>query len=94
MFGGISAMPSLHVATAVLFALTAWRIHWVLGVLFWFYALVIQMGSVHLGWHYAVDGYVGATVALVIWWGVARVGEPKRTPDRRAAVLARRPGST
>ena len=31
------------------------------------YALVIQIGSVHLGWHYAIDGYVGAALALSIW---------------------------
>ena len=26
----------------------------------------------HLGWHYAVDGYVAAGLTLAIWWGVGR----------------------
>jgi hypothetical protein len=29
-----------------------------------------MIGSVHLGWHYALDGYVGAACALVIWFAV------------------------
>ena len=31
---------------------------------------VIMIGSVLLGWHYAVDGYLGALIA----WGAWRVG--------------------
>ena len=30
-FSGISAMPSMHVAMVTIFALLAWRVHWVLG---------------------------------------------------------------
>ena len=36
----------------------------------WGFAAVIMIGSVHLGWHYAVDGYLGAAVA----WGAWRAG--------------------
>ena len=70
--GGISAMPSLHVATAVSFALLCTRVNRWLGVLFWLYAGVILLGSIHLAWHYAVDGYVSLVLTCVIWWLVGR----------------------
>lgn len=66
-FVGISAMPSVHVAVAVLFALLGWRTSSWLGWIFTVYAGVILVGSVHLGWHYAVDGYVSIAGALAIW---------------------------
>lgn len=64
---GISAFPSIHVATSVLFALyysARWKR---VGVLMWIFAGIIMVGSVVLGWHYAVDGYAGAILAWVIW---------------------------
>ncbi len=64
---GISALPSMHVATAVLFALAARRVHPLLGKAMWVYAGLIFVGSVMLGWHYAVDGYAGAGVAVLFW---------------------------
>jgi hypothetical protein len=66
-FVGISAMPSVHVAVAVLFAIVGWRTSRWLGWAFTAYAVVILVGSVHLGWHYAVDGYVSALLVPVIW---------------------------
>lgn len=66
--GGISAMPSLHNALAVLFAAAAFRIDRRLGFAAAGYAGVIWIGSVHLGWHYALDGIVGAACCLVTWW--------------------------
>ena len=65
--GGISAMPSMHVASAVLFALTGMRVDNRLAWLLWAYALVIFLGSIHLAWHYAVDGYAGAGLAVLFW---------------------------
>jgi hypothetical protein len=64
---GISAMPSMHVASAVLFFLVAveyrrW-LAWATAV----FAGVIFIGSILLGWHYAVDGYVGAALAVAFW---------------------------
>jgi membrane-associated phospholipid phosphatase len=66
-FAGISAMPSMHVGLAVLFALVAWQCSRVLGLLLWGYAIIIQIGSVVLAWHYAIDGYVGALLAIICW---------------------------
>jgi hypothetical protein len=31
------------------------------------YALMIWIGSVHLGWHYATDGLVGVLMMLGLW---------------------------
>jgi len=64
---GISAMPSLHVAIAVLLSLVGWRVNVRLGILFTIYAIMIFIGSVHLGWHYAVDGYASIIGVIVIW---------------------------
>jgi hypothetical protein len=64
---GISAMPSLHVATPVLFALLGWRTHRWLGIAFTIYAAIVLVGSVHLGWHYAVDGYASIIAVALIW---------------------------
>ena len=67
--GGISAMPSMHNAMSVLFALGAMRMNRWLGAAMWVYAFVIWIGSIHLGWHYALDGVVAAVATLAIWQG-------------------------
>ena len=65
---GISAFPSMHNASAALFALAFWKVNRPLGWFFTLYAAVILIGSVHLGWHYAIDGYAGIAIALGSWW--------------------------
>jgi hypothetical protein len=65
---GISAFPSMHNASAVLFALTFWKVSRGMGIAFAVYAVAILLGSVHLGWHYAVDGYAGIVLAGLGWW--------------------------
>ena len=64
---GISAFPSVHVATAVLIAIYATRRSLSAGVALWLFAALIMIGSVVLGWHYAIDGYAGAILAVAIW---------------------------
>jgi PAP2 superfamily len=73
---GISAMPSLHNAIAVLYAFMAFRFSKLLGLCATAYAIIIFIGSIHLGWHYAVDGIFSAIGMwgiwkLVNWWCVA-----------------------
>lgn len=68
---GISAMPSLHNATALLMVLASRSFHptiqWALKIHF----VLIFLGSIHLGWHYAVDAYVSYAATLMIWFGIA-----------------------
>jgi len=70
---GISAMPSLHVASSVQLALLGWRLNRRLGMAMCGFALCILVGSIHLGWHYAIDGYLGALGGLLVWKLVARI---------------------
>ena len=72
-FTRISAMPSMHVAMVALFALVGWRTSRLLGVLFVAYAVVVLIGSVVLGWHYAIDGYASILGVGVIWWWSGRL---------------------
>ncbi len=75
---GISAMPSMHVAIATLLALFGWHHSRIAGTALTAYAVAVLIGSVHLGWHYAVDGYAGALGAWLIWWLVGRWQERMR----------------
>ncbi len=64
---GISAMPSMHVALAFLFFLAVRHVSRPLGIFFLAYAGIILVGSVHLAYHYAVDGYLAIAVTAVLW---------------------------
>jgi hypothetical protein len=65
---GISAMPSMHVSFAVLFALSAWQVSRVFGIIMAAYAFFVLFGSVLLGWHYAIDGYLAIPLSMGVWW--------------------------
>jgi hypothetical protein len=65
--GGISAMPSLHVAIAFSFVLLGRAIDRRLLVAGAVFTALILVGSVHLGWHYAIDGYVSILATWLIW---------------------------
>ncbi|WP_414902444.1 phosphatase PAP2 family protein [Sphingomonas flavalba] len=90
MGAGISAMPSMHNAMAVLFACAAWACDRRLGVAAALYALLIWIGSVHLGWHYAADGIVAAALTLATWTALARLpaSRPLSTSKRSGAMAA------
>ncbi len=64
---GISAMPSLHLAIAWLMVFQAFLYSKILGWLMIGFALMIQLASVYLAWHYAIDGYFGFVIALFCW---------------------------
>lgn len=83
--GGISAMPSMHVSVAVLLALLYRKINKWLGWIMIGFAIIIQIGSIHLGWHYAADGYISAALTILIWKVTERKLAEKRT--RKVNVL-------
>lgn len=65
----VAAMPSLHAAYSMLFALfitklfkTKWR--WVA----WLYPALIWVGTIYQGEHYAIDAIVGILYALFGYW--------------------------
>ncbi|AXQ92677.1 phosphatase PAP2 family protein [Cereibacter azotoformans] len=72
---GISAFPSMHVASTTLMTLYAftWR-RWAGGLMVGFLGLIL-VGSVHLGWHYAVDGYASIALTAAVWFAVRRMIE-------------------
>ncbi len=80
LFSGISAMPSMHISLAFLYALLGWGIGRKTGIFFTVYAVLMFLASVHLGWHYAIDGYLGAAVTWAIWWGVGKCLRSKEIP--------------
>ena len=72
MGGGISAMPSIHNALAALFAMAAFHVDRRVGWVMTAYAVLIWFGSIHLGWHYAIDGPVAIAATVMIWWASGR----------------------
>lgn len=65
--GGISAMPSLHVAIAAWCALVL-QSYWPrIAFIGWIYTALIFVGSVHLGWHYALDGIVSFCLLIIAY---------------------------
>jgi PAP2 superfamily len=71
--GAIAAMPSLHVATACGFYLVARATNAKLGYVFGLFLALMLIGSVHLGWHYAIDGYAGIAGTVLLWYGIGCV---------------------
>lgn len=66
---GISAMPSMHVAVAwlqVLYGSMFGRVAFLLAAAF---CAAILAGSVYLGYHYIIDGYVAILFSTLIWYG-------------------------
>ncbi|MFL6733201.1 MAG: phosphatase PAP2 family protein [Sphingomicrobium sp.] len=74
---GISAMPSLHIATSAwaVIAMHRFARRW-LAVVAALSTLIFVL-SVALGWHYGVDGIVGAAGAYFIWRGCLRISRAR-----------------
>jgi hypothetical protein len=86
--GGISAMPSFHVAAALWLALVWNSYDRRLGVIGFVYFATILVGSVFLGWHYAADGIAGILITGLAWftaprivnWSTRRIARPALEP--------------
>jgi hypothetical protein len=73
--GGVSAMPSMHNATALLFIIAIWprgvMLRWLVGG----HGLLIFAGSILLGWHYAVDAYFAFALTFACWFALRPVAQ-------------------
>lgn len=88
---GISAMPSMHNASALLFALWSRKSA---PLLFWpltLFAALIFIGSVHLAWHYAIDAYLGWAIAWLCWWMAGRYSSGSEHQRLRLQLAALSP---
>lgn len=82
---GITAMPSVHVSVAFfLFLFARDGIAKVAAALFF---LVIFVGSIHLGWHYAADGLIGMAVTGLFWHEITGKTAPVKMPAQPAVQL-------
>jgi hypothetical protein len=57
----------MHVAIAALLVIATWDLNRWIGLFMLAGAMLIMVGSVHLGWHYAIDGYAAAIGVWLIW---------------------------
>ncbi len=84
---GISAMPSLHNAVACLMVLSAWTFRPWIRAAFAVHAVLVFLGSILLGWHYAIDAYLAISLTLAIWFGVGPIAARwDRFVERRAVA--------
>lgn len=69
---GISAFPSMHLCIATLVTFFGFGFGRALGWAFAACTALVLIGSVHLGWHYAVDGLAGIALGAAFWWASRR----------------------
>ncbi len=64
---GITAMPSMHCAIAFLYWIAVRRVSSKWGAFFGVFFFITWLSSVHLAYHYAVDGLVSLLAVAAIW---------------------------
>ncbi len=72
---GISALPSVHNGLAILFSLAVFKLNKVAGYVMAAYAFMIWLGSIYLGWHYAIDGIVSLILIIPLWHYSGKVAD-------------------
>jgi len=90
LLGGVSAMPSLHVAMVAVTAYWLWRAaHWTaLVTVPW--VLLVWTSTVLLGWHYALDGAGGIVLAAASAWLASHLLQAAGTGMNRSAGTPRK----
>ena len=86
-FGGISAMPSLHVGTSLML-LILFRKTPIARELLVLFNITIYIGSIILGWHYAVDGLISIPLVIFCWWGAGKLASRADDYIRRREQVA------
>ena len=84
---GISAMPSMHIASTTWIVICVWNFARRLLVPTAAAALLIGLLSIALGWHYVSDGLVGAAAALLCYRALLAVYSHRDAPAARHAVV-------
>ncbi|AZO05629.1 MULTISPECIES: phosphatase PAP2 family protein [unclassified Mesorhizobium] len=64
---GISAFPSLHVGMATLIAIFFYDMNRIIGIAAFGFCAIIFIGSIVLGWHYAIDGIASFCAVPILW---------------------------
>ena len=82
---GISAMPSLHLTTMYWSLIAIRNTRWL--AFGWLFTAYIFLGSIAIGWHYAVDGIAGGIGAVLCYW-IAGLRLPKTRKDSAIALPA------
>ncbi|BBE71440.1 phosphatase PAP2 family protein [Oharaeibacter diazotrophicus] len=85
---GISAFPSVHLGLAVFVALAVGEAAPRRRGIAWAWTATILFGSVHLGWHYAIDGYVSVLAVLAADRLLRLLPGPKGGKPRSAKAVA------
>jgi hypothetical protein len=88
--GGISAMPSMHVSGATLLLLAGRSVSPLWGRIAAVFLAAIFIGSIHLGYHYALDGVAGVLLTVAIWFACGKFASAylDRTKAAPATVAA------
>jgi len=73
LLGGVSAMPSLHVAMVAVTAYWLWRAARWTALVTVPWVLLVWTSTVLLGWHYALDGAGGIVLAAASAWLASRL---------------------
>ncbi len=85
----LAAMPSVHVAAAVLVFLAAWRYRRSVRLLGLCYAVAMSVSVVYLGEHYLLDVLGGWVVAYSGWWWASRFDDSASVMRDTPATLPR-----
>jgi hypothetical protein len=83
--GGISAAPSIHCALTFVFMFASFRSRWFIPATV--YAVFIWLGSVHLGWHYFVDGLFSLIGVAIFWPLVVKLTSVAELRPRKPTSL-------